>query len=231
MPSRSDTHPRASFWQRAAAWSLDATLLAVPAVLLTWPSIEAGRSALRTAGTALIAGAGTLTAAATHGGGGLVAMPLPDAAGLMQAGAAVEAAIWQLLLPPLLAFALLGGLYHVVAECSRWRGSVGKRCLGLQVGDARGAALEWPQAAWRYLAGALSWLTLNVGHAMALAPEHRALHDRVSHSRVESRRPAGLPAWARAWLWLQALAWLLAMLWLVIRAYAAMQAVLAQTGL
>ena len=224
-------HPRAGFWQRAAAWSLDATLLAVPTLLLTWPSIDAGRSALQAAGTALVAGAGTLAAAATHGGGPLAMPPLPDATGLFQAGAALQAAIWQLLLPPLLVFAVLGGLYHVVAECSRWRGSVGKRCLGLQVGDARGAALEWPQAAWRYLAGGLSWLTLNVGHAMALGSGHRALHDRISHSRVERRGDAPLPAWARAWLWLQALAWLLAMLWLVVRAYAAMQAILAQTGL
>ena len=223
--------PRASFWQRAAAWSLDATLLALPTLLLSWPSIDAGRSSLRAAGPALLAGAGTLTAATQGGRDPVATPPLPDAAGLLQAGAALEAAIWQLLLPPLLVFALLGGLYHVVAECSRWRGSIGKHCLGLQVGDARGAALHWPHAAWRYLAGALSWLTLNVGHAMALGPGHRALHDRVSHSRVERRGDARLPAWARAWLWLQALAWLLATLWLLMRVYGALRATLEQAGL
>ena len=221
-------HPRASFWQRAAAWSLDATLLAVPTLLLTWPSIAAGLAAMQAAGAALVTGTNQVAVAAAHGADPMALMQSPDAAGLVQASATVEAAAWQLLLPPLLTFALLGGIYHVAAECSRWRGSLGKRWLDLHVGDARGARLEWPQSAWRYLAGSLSWLTLNLGHAMALRPGRRALHDRLSHTRVSSLGEARLPEWARAWLWLQGGVLVLATLWLVARLYAAMQALMEQ---
>src|SRR5690606_33742877 len=67
----------------------------------------------------------------------------------------------------------------------------------------------------RHAAGALSWLTLNIGHALVLLrPDRRALHDLVSGTAVvqdEADPRAKLPPLARAWLGVQ----LLALWWVV----------------
>ena len=60
--------------------------------------------------------------------------------------------------------------------------------------------------AWVESAGSLSWLTLNFGHSLAaFAPQHLALHDRCSGTRVVAGADAP-PRWAPAWLGLLALA-------------------------
>ena len=62
----------------------------------------------------------------------------------------------------------------------------------------------------RNLAGLLSWLSLNFGHALAaVPPQHRALHDYLAGTQVLAHA-APLPRWARAWLVVQALLLLLA---------------------
>ena len=107
---------------------------------------------------------------------------------------------------------------------------VAQRALGLRVADEQGRRLKAGHALLRYLACGLSWLSLNVGHAMAaLPPRHLALHDRLSDTRV-LRRPgqARLPTWAKGWIALQVIGGLFACAWLFLWLQAAMQAAMQQ---
>jgi uncharacterized RDD family membrane protein YckC len=117
-------------------------------------------------------------------------------------------------------------LWHVGGERSRWQGSPGKHALRLRVVDAdadRRPTLA--QSLLRHVAGALSWLSLNLGHALAaVPPQRRALHDYLARSRVVSDGDGQLPAWARAWLWLQVLLVAAAIGWLLQREFAALHA-------
>jgi uncharacterized RDD family membrane protein YckC len=104
---------------------------------------------------------------------------------------------------PLVAFSIAMLVWQVAGEQSRWHGSLGKRALGLRVVDRDGGQPGLARSVLRQLAGVLSWLTLNIGHAMAaIPPAHLALHDRLSGTRVV-RDDAPFPAWARGWIVLQ----------------------------
>ena len=219
--------PQARFWTRYAAWSLDAACLLPLVALLGGPH-------MRVAGAQAAQAWASLSAAlAGLFGDALASMrsPLAMAQALLAdprlAGAVhrLDAAIGELLLTPLLLYALLACLWSVGFEASAWRATPGKRALGLEVVDAQGRRLHHGGALLRFLAAGLSWLTCNLGHALALLPpRHLALHDLLSGTRVHG--PARLPAWARGWLALQALASCIAAAWLFVAAQAAMQAAL-----
>lgn len=203
MPGEQGPIP-AGFWQRAAAWSLDAVPVAVLSLLATWPVLRRAAARLTIEGDPVLrmlaeAMADTLRGHAS-GGVGLAGLPLALLPAAVQGAEALSALVWSLLWPPLLAFALLTMLWHGLFEASSWQASPGKRLLQLQVAGPGGARLGIARALLRQLAGALSWLTLNLGHAMVLAgPEHKALHDRLAGTRVFARRQ-GVPGWARVWL-------------------------------
>jgi uncharacterized RDD family membrane protein YckC len=75
--------------------------------------------------------------------------------------------------------------YFSMMESSVWQATVGKRALGIKVTDADGRRLDFAQAAGRWFAAALSYLTLYVGFAMAgLTDRKRALHDMVASTLV-----------------------------------------------
>ena len=218
----------AGFWQRGAAWSLDAALIAPLASWLAWPwlapSVQAWLDQVRT----LLQHTGRMVGAAILDGASLprLAITLLHDPTLQQASAGLRSATWAMAWPALLAFALVGGIYHVSCECSPWRASAGKRLLGLRAGDRDDRRLGPGRALGRYAAGALSWATLNLGHLMAAAaPEHLALHDRCSDTRVQARR-AGLPPWACAWLVVLAIAGIAAGAWAAEAASTVMQAAL-----
>lgn len=205
----------AGFWQRYAAWSLDAALVAV----LISPFLSAGIAqdarALDAAFSNWLVTFYTKLAAQMDASG-IPPMSLLGDATLRQDLAAIQRALLQLIGPPALAFAMVSGLYHVASDTSRWQGSLGKRALQLQVADREGRRIGIARAIARHLAGGASWLTLNVGHAMAaLAPHHRALHDVLSGTRVLAPHDARLPGWARGWIAAQALAGLIGTAWLV----------------
>lgn len=216
---------RAGFWQRYAAWSLDAAVLAPLAWWLSRERMSASLPRWRAAGDALAAtferslqrmlDGATATEAALR----LYADPaLSEAARLLHL--ALLATLWR----PVAAFALLACVWHVGFERTRWRGSPGKRALRVQVADAAGGRPSPARSLGRFVAGTASWLTLNVGHAMAaIPPSHLALHDRLSGTRVVA--PARkLPPWARAWLWLQVVALVAASAWALRAFEAALQA-------
>lgn len=222
--------PPAGFWHRYAAWSLDAAVLGGIVTLVAWPRLHTAWQALGLAFRDAVAGIGEAMADALMAG-----IPLPRLADalladprLQAAAASLQAGLWQLCWPLLLGYALLAAPWHVVPECTRWRGSPGKRALGLAVTDLQGSTQSPARAALRHVAGLLSWLSLNLGHALAALPPHkRALHDYVAGTRVvHAGGDARLPAWARAWITLQLVALFALLCWLMLRYVA-----LLETGL
>lgn len=218
----------AGFWRRHAAWTLDAAVLALP----TWWLV---RSDMRAALAACKAAVGALAASMADAAGAVFEGARPDAAAYgmladpaaLRAIGALQLALLQLVALRALAFALLSLLWHVGFEASARQATPGQRALGLRVTDASGAPLRLVGSSVRHLAGALSWATANIGHAMAaLPPRHLALHDLASGTRVQVARDARWPAWATAWLALQVLALLAACAWLFARMQAAMDAAL-----
>ena len=216
----------AGFWQRGAAWTLDAAVLALPAWWLSRPALaaagHAGDRAMQALGRLLAQVLRRMvegeTALATVTA--LRRDPL-----LTEAAAGLQSALLQGLGVPAAWFALLAFAWHVGFERSGWNASPGKRLLGLYVTDGAGARPPAWRSAWRFLTGTASWLSLNLGHAMALLPARHALHDLLSDTRVRARAP-GLPAWARAWLWALALASLAGGIWALRWLQQAMQAAL-----
>jgi uncharacterized RDD family membrane protein YckC len=218
--------------ERYVAWSLDAACLLPVVVLLAGSRLQND-----------VAGASTaidsLRLALPRLMGGITANPQPTMqmaqawlADPMLGGAVtrLEAAVSDVLLTLTLLYAMLALVWSVGFESTRWHATPGKRALGLLVVSAEGKPLNTGHALQRFLASSLSWLTLNLGHAMvALPPKHLALHDRISDTRVLSHRAqTGLPMWAWAWLILQGAAALAAFLWIFIRLQAAMNAAMQQ---
>jgi uncharacterized RDD family membrane protein YckC len=177
----------AGFWRRTAAWTLDSAVLGTLAALLVWPRMQAGWQAAHAAANQLSERA---TQALVHGmldGTRLPALvqSLSHDPRLMQPAAALQSASWDLVVPFLLGYMLLALAWHVGGELSPWQASPGKHLLGLRVTDLQGRRLSLARALLRHVAGLLSWLTLNLGHAMAaLPPQKRALHDHIAGARV-----------------------------------------------
>lgn len=223
------TVPAAGLVRRYVAWSLDFAVLSTVSLLITWSPIRAAATALSASFHALSDTlAEQLGAVLMHGGdpAALATQLLADP-GVHAGSEAVQSALFALVLPPLFAYALLGLLYHVGGEAGAWRGSPGKHALGLAVARVDGTQPSLWQLVVRHVAGALSWLTLNLGHALALVPPHRALHDMLSGTAVFQREgDARLPAWARAWLALQVLAMTVGTLWGLLRYLTLLQAAL-----
>jgi hypothetical protein len=96
----------------------------------------------------------------------------------------------------------------------------------LRVTDLQGRRLDLGRAAIRHVAGLASWLTLNLGHALAaLPPQHRALHDYLAGTRVAcGDGDPRMPGWASAWIALQVAAAVALAAWLLLRYVAALQA-------
>lgn len=220
----------ANLKERYVAWSLDAACL-LPALLLL------SSSHLQHDVASASAAIDSLKLALPRLMEGMLANPQPNTemarAWLSDPvlGGAVthlQTALSDMLLTPMLLYALLALLWSVGFESTRWHATPGKRALGLVVTSADGKPLTTGHALQRFLASSLSWLTLNLGHAMVmLPPKHLALHDRISDTRVlRERNDPRLPAWARGWLILQGAAALATFLWLFIHIQTTMNAVM-----
>ncbi|MBB6600488.1 RDD family protein [Luteimonas sp. MC1825] len=221
----------AGFWRRAAAWSLDAALVALPVLGVVWNPLRRSIGALGAATDTLLEATALRMADALQ----TLESPLALAQGwlrdpeLLAAAHGVESALSAMLLPPLAAFVVAWLAWCVGFERTPWQATPGKRALGLRVVDAAGQPPGIMSLLVRFLAGGLSWLTLNLGHLLAaLPPRHAALHDRISRTRVclADDAPARMPGWAGAWLWLLAAATLAANIWLVSAAGGVLRAAL-----
>jgi uncharacterized RDD family membrane protein YckC len=223
----------AGFWRRYAAWTLDAVPIAVLALLFASSGSGDRIAALRAAFDALSTTMTTLMI------DGLKSMQSPlllaqqwlrDPA-LRDGAATLQSALGALLLPPLVGFIAVALIYDIAFERSPWQATPGKRALGLAVVDERGRRIKAGHALLRFCAGALSWLTLNLGHAMAaLPPQRLALHDRISGTRVvRTSTDATMPAWAKVWLVLQLCIFVAANAWAFAALSRAMQAAVERT--
>ena len=208
----------AGFAQRYAAWSLDAAFIATLATALAWPLLAPAMDVFSATGARLVG----ITADALFAGM-MAGDPLPRVAtvllrdpSLLAAAEAMRLATWRLAWPFLAAYALLSLPWHVAGVASRWQGSPGKCAFGLRVTGPDGSRSTAKRAIVRHLAAALSWLTLNIGHLMALGPAHAALHDRIAGTRVCRREGApGHPAAVTAWIAVQVLAAFVLFWWLL----------------
>lgn len=212
---------------RSVAWSLDAACLLPLVALLGSARMGDALGQARVAWDAMTAAMPRLLEQAIGGAPDpmlLARVWLADPA-LAAASASLQSALSDLLLTPLLLYALLACAWTVGFEGSAWQATPGKRALGLTVADRDGSRLRSGGALLRFLASGLSWLTLNIGHALVAFPPYLALHDHVSGTRVLAARDRPrLPPWAWAWLGLLALAFLVALVWVFVHAQAAMQA-------
>jgi uncharacterized RDD family membrane protein YckC len=206
----------AGFWRRYLAYSLDWTVLAAPLWLLLSGPLARAWAAWQALNTVLqewllarvLAAPGRLAAPLALAREVLADPSLRAALGAASdrlSGALVQAA-WL--------GAGAAALYFIGFEGSAWAATPGKRLLGLQVRAVGGQRLSWPRSALRFFAGSLSWLSLNLGHALAgWRRDRRALHDLVAGSQVLASGP--MPGWGRGLLIAQALA-LLALFALVL---------------
>lgn len=181
----------APFLRRSLAWLIDAAVLSLLATALAWrwiaPAASASVVAVRALDDitthklvdALLAGTPPMAMARSL---------LHDSAMLL-AAARLQDALWALLAPWTLTYVVLAFAWHVAGDLSPWRGSPGKHWLGLRVEASDGGMPTARQAMLREAGSALSWLTLNLGHALALLPPRRqSLHDRLADTQV--RKPA-----------------------------------------
>lgn len=218
----------AAFLRRYAAWSLDMALLLAVALVLCFARIQDGIARIAAAFDAIARSmARAMVDLLLHGATPLdLARTWLDDPRQRAAITALSDAIAATVFPPLLLSMLLALAWFTMFEASTWRATPGKRALGLCVVDARGTRIGIARAAARHLAGALSWITLNIGHLLALVPPRRqALHDRLARTQVIQNPGADerLPAWAIAWLCLHAVLAIATSAWLFLAAHAVMQ--------
>ncbi len=82
-----------------------------------------------------------------------------------------------------------GWLYAAFSESSRYRATLGKRIMGLQVVNAAGGKLTFGQASGRHVMKFLSLFSLGFGFLMAAwTNRHQALHD-LPHDCLVIRVP------------------------------------------
>lgn len=80
---------------------------------------------------------------------------------------------------------VIGLLYGILMECSRYQATLGKMVLGLKVVDTRGRRLTFWRSAARNLLMFVSILTLGIGFLMAGWTRHKqALHDKLAKCYV-----------------------------------------------
>jgi len=193
----------AGFWHRYAAWSLDWTLLGLVLGLLLAPL--ASRAWTQAMDLNQVVQdwvyARMVDADGMPSPLGMGADVLADPALQAAAEKASSALAGTLSLIVLLLFSV-SALYFVIAEAGPWQGTPGKHLLGLRVRRDNGEDIGFARALVRHLAGAISWLLLNLGHALVgWRRDKRALHDLIAGTRVDALTP--MPRWGRAWLVLQ----------------------------
>ncbi len=198
------TNTAAGLWPRAVAWLIDAMLIGLPVCALMWLLGDGSGDALASQWHGLGTAMGdAMTAAALRGDSPLTMLqawtseegPLRPAINDVVGG--MYAAAW----PAAALFALLALLVWPLQDAGQYHATFGKRMLGLQVETAEGAQPGPARVYRRHVAGSLSWLTLNIGHVMAVtAPRHQALHDRIARTRVVWR--PGVDRQVPMWGWL-----------------------------
>lgn len=205
------------FWHRYAAWSLDFLAIAAIAWFATHAKVVAGLDAAGAGWRQLFHLVAQAMSDALLSGRDLnsLAQALMQDPVLQSAARSVQDGLVQATLPFAFACAGVALLWHGLGEASPWQGSPGKRAFGLIATDIDGGPPGFARAFARQVAGLASWITLNLGHLLAMVPpQHRALHDVIAGARVLRVDDAPrMPLAAKLWLWLQVLAGVAALAW------------------
>ncbi|MGH8099966.1 MAG: RDD family protein [Chthoniobacterales bacterium] len=83
------------------------------------------------------------------------------------------------------ALLILQWLYFAIMESSPWRGTLGKRALGIAVTDLNGKRISFGRASSRFFGKLVSSATFLVGYVMAAFTQKRqALHDIMAGTLV-----------------------------------------------
>jgi uncharacterized RDD family membrane protein YckC len=191
----------AGFWRRYAAWSLDWLLLGLPLAFALSPLLSRARAQFGAIDALLQDFVYQHLVAA----GGALPSPLAMALDLLEGeaeGGPLHAQVLALQgTLGLLAVLVLGAgaLWFVGFEASPWQATPGKRLARVRVVAPDGARLPPARVLARHFAGALSWMLLNLGHAIAgWRADRRALHDLLAGAQLRAR--GAMPRWARWWL-------------------------------
>ena len=203
---------RAGFWRRWLAYSLDWLLLAPLFVLVlaaplhaAWSEALALNSLLQDWLLAQLVSTPGLPPSPFR-----LLQALERDPGLFTALQSGTARLNAALVLGALRLAACAAIYFIGFEASAWQATPGKRALGLRVSTRDGARLGLGRAAARFFAGALSWLSLNLGHALVgWRRDGASLHDLVAGTRVGASGP--MPRWGR-WALIAQLAALCALL-------------------
>jgi uncharacterized RDD family membrane protein YckC len=84
---------------------------------------------------------------------------------------------------------VIRGIYHSLLESSTWQATIGKRAVGIQVTDERGARISLGRAVARHFGRLLCQITFMIGYLMILFTERgQGLHDRVAGTLVVRNR-------------------------------------------
>jgi uncharacterized RDD family membrane protein YckC len=178
----------AGFWKRSVAYSLDVIVLSLvfQGVLSVGLAFFAGHD------VAWLLGLLERAHALQDSG---------DLDGVRQLWSELGPWLWRATWVSTLVYALVGAAYFAGMEASPWQATLGKRLLGLHVVTRNGRRIGPGRALLRYFAAGISWVFLNLGHAMAAwTPDKRALHDYIADTRVDNVDPrnAAMPLWG--WL-------------------------------
>ena len=200
----------AGFWKRYVAYFIDVVLLYLVVEILA-AIFFAGDS------SAQLQQAMALSTALMNGDAPPDLQPLLEQTTTM---------LWQSTVFSGIAYVVLGSLYFALTESSAAQATLGKRLIGIKVTDSHGRRIGLGRAVARFFAAALSWLTMNLGHALAAwTPERRALHDYLAGTRVENADPAQpkMPLWGWLIIAAHALIFLLSILAIVAVTFLVMQ--------
>lgn len=81
--------------------------------------------------------------------------------------------------------AIIGILYYVFMETSKFQGTIGKIALGLKVTDLNGDKLDFSKALIRNLGKIISGMILYIGYIMAgFTEKKQGLHDMIASTLV-----------------------------------------------
>jgi len=207
----------AGFWKRYVAYFIDIVILYIAVEILSMLFFSfRGQSDIGSL-NALLASLQTSNANGDP----------PDVLGAIQT-------LQDIVMPALVfstcAYFILAGIYFSWMEGSRHQASIGKKLLGIKVTNANGAPIGPAQSIARFLAAGLSWVTMNLGHALAAwTPDRRALHDYIANTRVENVDPknTAMPLWAWAIIVIHGLAFVGGTLFLLLTVWMLMQKIAA----
>lgn len=177
----------AGFWRRLLAYGVDSTLLALVLLPLGWPWLQRTRDVFNVDMVGVRQRLLELLDASVI----VAASPL-DLATAWSNDPILHAALTRLIdhLATATTHATglvvaVAALYFIGFEASSRQATPGKQWLGLRVCTLDGQRPGLGRTVVRFVAGGLSWLSLNLGHALAAwTPRKQALHDLIAGTVV-----------------------------------------------